>query len=62
MDCGRLDDVHVETAAAIPDSIFPENGYDIVGHRLEFIGICPTCKQSDNENATGIENERGKEK
>ena len=62
MDCGRLDDVHVEAAAAVADFAYPENGYDVVGHRLEFIGICPTCKQLDSQVPTRIGSERGKEK
>jgi len=62
MDCGRLGDVRVEAAVAVADFACPENGYDVVGHRLEFIGICPTCKQLDSEFPTRIGSRRGKEK
>jgi Fur family ferric uptake transcriptional regulator len=48
--CGRVDD-----ADGLPDD--PLNGvgdaindYDIVGYRLEFVGVCPECqKTSDGE-------------
>lgn len=42
--CGRMDDVGglpVELAGIEPGET---NGYKILGHRLEFVGICPACK------------------
>jgi len=43
--CGRVEDVAIEPIP-IPESAVRElNNYDISGHRLEFIGVCPNCKQ-----------------
>ena len=42
--CGRVDDVHGVPADLVEDSFRSLNGYDIIGHRLEFAGICPACK------------------
>ena len=41
--CGRVDDVH-----GLPESVLREEpeqaqGYQILGHRLEFVGVCPNC-------------------
>jgi Fe2+ or Zn2+ uptake regulation protein len=44
--CGRLEDAPVESVAAIEDALHPVTDYEIVGHRLEFIGLCPQCKKS----------------
>jgi len=57
LQCGRIDD------AAMPplDLASPEDhdlrGYEILGHRLEFIGICPRCRQTSSTKqaaATGL--------
>jgi Fur family ferric uptake transcriptional regulator len=47
IECGRVDDVKGGKAVAIVEIPQEQNGYDVVGHRLEFIGICPACKQGD---------------
>ena len=43
--CGRVDDVH-----GLPDDLLGKDyqnlsGYEIIGHRLEFVGICPGCRR-----------------
>jgi Fur family ferric uptake transcriptional regulator len=46
--CGRLDDLGgppVDLAAKHHDFV----GYEILGHRLEFVGICAQCRQHENE-------------
>jgi Fur family ferric uptake transcriptional regulator len=58
MYCGRVDDV-MSPPLDLPR---PEEddlrGYQLIGHRLEFIGICPRCRQSSASRpapaATGI--------
>lgn len=42
--CGRVDDVHGVPTDLVKTSFRSLNGYDIIGHRLEFFGICPACK------------------
>jgi Fur family ferric uptake transcriptional regulator len=43
--CGRLDDVHELQADLIQKEPNELGGYEILGHRLEFIGICPECRE-----------------
>lgn len=42
--CGRVDDVHGVPGDLVRADFPTLNGYDIIGHRLEFAGICPACK------------------
>jgi len=44
--CGRVDDVHGLPADLVRADFRTLSGYDIIGHRLEFAGICPDCKRS----------------
>jgi len=44
--CGRLEDAPVESVAAVEDALRGATDYEIIGHRLEFIGLCPQCKKS----------------
>lgn len=41
--CGRLDDAPSEVETGLEKKMGPHTGYTIIGHRLEFIGICPEC-------------------
>ena len=43
-ECGRIDDVW-----DLPDQVLIKtparlSGYEVAGHRLEFIGVCPECQ------------------
>ncbi|MBN2579959.1 MAG: transcriptional repressor [Pirellulales bacterium] len=55
INCGRVDD------ADCPPLIIPQDypqdmrGYQILGHRLEFFGICPECRQSAAEPDEGAD-------
>lgn len=42
--CGRVDDVPMNTLDSCEDVLRDKCGYQITGHRLEFIGICPRCQ------------------
>lgn len=42
--CGRIDDVPIETTSDIEDSVSRASDYEILGHRMEFYGVCPYCK------------------
>jgi Fur family ferric uptake transcriptional regulator len=42
--CGRVDDVPGLPADLVADGMATAAGYEILGHRLEFVGICPQCK------------------
>lgn len=42
--CGRVDDLHDAPAGLIDTQIAELQGFDILGHQLQFIGICPDCR------------------
>jgi Fur family ferric uptake transcriptional regulator len=42
--CGKLDDAPISPVLAVEDALRENTEYEIVGHRLEFLGICPTCR------------------
>ena len=45
--CGKVEDAMVESIGKIDDSIrnININNFNVTGHTLEFIGICPDCKR-----------------
>jgi Fur family ferric uptake transcriptional regulator len=45
LHCGRVDDVLIERLATLEDLIRGVSEYEIVGHRLEFLGLCPKCRK-----------------
>ncbi|MBW2078857.1 MAG: transcriptional repressor, partial [Deltaproteobacteria bacterium] len=46
--CGRVEDAPIEMVDTIEQDIREASDYTILAHRLEFIGVCPTCKKSEN--------------
>lgn len=42
--CGRVEDAQEVPADMVLGEISTLNGFEIVGHRLDFIGTCPKCK------------------
>jgi len=45
MRCGRIEDVRMEPLTTIENVIREKSNYEIIGSRVEFIGICPQCKK-----------------
>jgi Fur family peroxide stress response transcriptional regulator len=43
--CGKIVDLEVSVLSEIPEQVEQETGYEIVNHRLDFFGICPSCQQ-----------------
>ena len=43
--CGCIEDVLGEPFTGIEDAVGRESDYEIIGSRLEFIGICPGCRK-----------------
>ena len=43
MRCGRVDDAPGETLTSVERHVERKSEYEILGHRLEFIGLCPDC-------------------
>jgi Fur family ferric uptake transcriptional regulator len=44
IDCGRVDDLESITMDNLEGRIRENSDYKVVGHRLEFTGLCPKCK------------------
>jgi len=50
VSCGRLEDAPVETISFPDDSLREKSDFKILGHNLEFLGLCPECRmKSDPE-------------
>jgi len=43
--CERVDDLPVSTLPVLESAIRKGCGYEILGYRLEFIGVCPKCQK-----------------
>jgi len=48
--CDRLDDAPVSLETGLEKKIRHLTSFTIIGHRLEFIGICKECTSSRNNN------------
>ena len=48
LQCGRVDDAPVAPLTRIEDELYGSTVYEIVGHRLEFLGLCPECSRKNN--------------
>lgn len=44
--CGRMDDLHGVEAPPVGYEAASLDGYEILGYRLEFVGVCPGCRRS----------------
>ena len=45
LNCGRVDDVALEPITALEESVRRVTDYQILGHQLEFTGLCPECRK-----------------
>jgi Fur family ferric uptake transcriptional regulator len=43
--CDRIDDVHTLPSEPFGKELGPLNGYEVLGYRLEFFGLCPECSK-----------------
>ena len=43
--CGRVDDLPLGTLPVLENAIRKGCGYEVLGYRLEFIGLCPKCRK-----------------
>ncbi len=43
INCGRLDDVPIICLDNFESKLSGSTDYQVIGHRLEFIGFCPVC-------------------
>ena len=43
--CDRLVDIFVHLGAELDDRIKGSTDFSVLGHKLEFVGICPNCQR-----------------
>ena len=41
--CGSVDDAPIAPLNRLEDALYGSTVYTIIGHRLEFVGLCPGC-------------------
>jgi Fur family ferric uptake transcriptional regulator len=51
VECGRVDDLPIDTVNPCQDEIGEKIGYKIIGLHIEFVGICPACQQDEGGEA-----------
>ena len=44
ISCGRVEDAPMISVGDLEDAVRNQSDYSIMGHRLEFLGICPECR------------------
>jgi Fur family ferric uptake transcriptional regulator len=57
--CGRVDDVHGLSAHSLKTKFKTLNGYEILGYRLEFLGLCPACRDATPKDDETPPHEKG---
>ncbi len=45
VSCGRVDDVDSPISQRLADKRTRVQGYKILWHKVEFVGVCPECQQ-----------------
>ena len=46
INCGRVDDAPIAPLNQVEDELYGATVYTIIGHRLEFEGLCPQCSRT----------------
>jgi len=57
--CGSVEDAPIDPMENLENAIYEKSDYSIIGHKLEFIGICPKCKKKGdlmNKKPRGVGN------
>ena len=44
-ECGRVDDIDIPVIDSLVESAAKTTSYQILGHHVEFTGICPDCQK-----------------
>jgi len=47
--CGKVDDVHIEVQQQINQLAKSASNYEILGHHIEFAGICHDCQNKPEQ-------------
>ena len=51
--CDRVDDVPVETSDELEAAARMATRYDVLGHSVEFVGLCPSCRNEKERGTAG---------
>lgn len=51
MECGRVDDIAIDFQEEINQVAAKASQYQILGHHIEFSGVCPHCAKNGNKTA-----------
>lgn len=49
IQCDRIVDAHIDNALNVDDVISETSDFKIIGHKLEFIGLCPRCDEDSSQ-------------
>lgn len=44
--CGGLQDLPITPEVTVEEGEWGKTDYDILGHELEFVGVCPECRKA----------------
>lgn len=47
INCDRVDDAPIAPLNRLEDELYGATVYTIMGHRLEFLGLCPACSKDE---------------
>ena len=47
--CGRVDDAPIAPLNELEDDLYGTTVFEIIGHNLEFTGLCPQCSRQQNQ-------------
>lgn len=50
--CGKVDDIDTPVMETLVKTAAESTSYQIIGHHVEFSGVCPDCQQSGTYAAT----------
>ncbi len=45
--CRRITDPVIDGADTLLHKVADVSGYEVIGHRLDFFGLCPVCKEHE---------------
>ena len=46
MQCGLVEDAPIAPLKQVEDELYGSTVFNIIGHRLEFEGLCPACSRA----------------
>ena len=49
IECGRVENAPIAPLNQLEDKLYGATVYTIIGHRLEFTGLCPECAAKGGE-------------